>query len=109
LDGNVRKLLDKLEFADNLVVNTTGSSKVATEQNLPGFRTIAGTPDKPVNLGFADAAAQDFTLVKGSRLLQELPGFEPIPFDKIGLLKPRRGPHSPDAKSSPVTPNSRQE
>jgi hypothetical protein len=109
LDGNVRKLLDKLEFADNLVVNTTGSSKVATEQNLPGFRTIAGTPDKPVNLGFADAAAQDFTLVKGSRLLQELPGFEPIPFDKIGLLKPRRGSHSPDAKSSPVTPNSRQE
>ena len=87
-DGNVRKLIDRLEIADNLVVNTTGADDIATAQDLKsGFSTIAGTNSEPLDVGFVDAAAQDFSLRKNSRLRQELPDFEDIPFDRIGLVK----------------------
>jgi len=87
-DGDVRKLLDKFEIADNLVVNTTGATNgVAKADGVKGFASLAGTADKPVDLGFADAAAQNFALKKHARLLKELPSFEAIPFDQIGLYK----------------------
>ncbi|MDR2849873.1 MAG: right-handed parallel beta-helix repeat-containing protein [Verrucomicrobiota bacterium] len=87
-DGNVKKLLDKFELADNLVVNTSGATNgVATVPGMKGFAALAGAPDAPLDLGFADRKNGDFTLRKGARLLKELPAFEPIPFDKIGLYK----------------------
>ncbi len=87
-DGNVKKLLDKFEIADNLAVNTTGATNgVAKAVDIKGFANVAGTKDEPVALGFADVASQDFTLRKGARLLKELPSFEKIPFEKIGLFK----------------------
>jgi len=85
-DGNVKKLIDKLEIADNLVINTTGAENIATAGELKGFALIKGTPDKPVDVGFTDAAAHNFHLRKDSRLKQELPTFEDIPFDRIGLV-----------------------
>ena len=87
-DGNVKKLIDKFEIADNLVINTTGTTNVLSAAETPaGFASLAGTSDKPLDPGFADRATGDFTLRKGARLLKELPAFEPIPFDKIGLYK----------------------
>ena len=54
---------------------------------IKGFTCLAGTADNPIDLGFTDRAAGDLTLRRGARLLKELPVFEPIPFDKIGLYK----------------------
>jgi hypothetical protein len=86
-DGNVRKLLDKFEIADNLAVNTSGATNVVAAKDVKGFADLAGTPDAPLDLGFADRAKGEFSLRRGARLLKELPAFEPIPFDKIGLYK----------------------
>ena len=52
------KYLDRVEFSDNL-------------DNI----------DDP---GFVDAAKKDFRLREGSAVLK-LPGWEPIPFERIGL------------------------
>ena len=35
--------------------------------------------------GFVDMARMDFRLKPGAQLLKDLPGFKPIPFEKIGL------------------------
>ena len=87
-DGNVKKLLDKFEIADNLAVNTAGATNgVAVTKELKGFVNLVGTAAEPVDLGFEDRAAQDFTLGKKARLLKEVPSFERIPFDRIGLYK----------------------
>jgi hypothetical protein len=87
-DGNVKKLLGKLEIADNLAVNTVGATNgVAMAKDIQGFANLSGTKEEPIVLGFADAAAHDFTLRKSARLLKEVPSFERIPFDKIGLYK----------------------
>ena len=86
-DGNVKKLLDKLEIADNLAVNTRGLKTVAAAPACKGFARLSGTVEEPIDLGFKDMKKADFGLRKGARLLQELPSFEPIPVDKIGLFK----------------------
>ena len=41
------------------------------------------------DLGFRDVARGDYTLLPDSPVFKALPGFEPIPFDKIGLLTAR--------------------
>lgn len=87
-DGNVIKLLDKFEMADNLIVSTLGAAAGMSPANdLKGWARVAGTKDEPVVLGFADPAAGDFTLRKNARLLKEMPSFEPIPFQRIGLYQ----------------------
>ena len=86
-DGNVKKLLDKFELADNLVVNTSGATNIVMAGDMRGFTDISGTADAPLDLGFANREKGDFSLRKGARLLKELPAFDPIPFDKIGLYK----------------------
>jgi hypothetical protein len=87
-DGNVKKLLDKFEIAENLAVNTAGATNgIAKAVELKGFANLAGTKGAPVELGFADAAAGNFALRRNARLLKEVPAFEKIPFEKIGLYK----------------------
>ena len=87
-DGNVKKLIDKLEIADNLAVNTAGATNgIAKAVEYKGFTNLFGTPGEPVDLGFKDAAAGNFALRREARLLKELPSFQPIPFEKIGLYK----------------------
>ncbi len=87
-DGNVMKLLDKFEIAENLAVNTTGATNgTARAVQMKGFTNLAGTKDTPVDLGFRSVAAQDFSLRWRARLRKELPTFEEIPFEKIGLHK----------------------
>ena len=40
--------------------------------------------------GFRDLHGKDFRLVPDAELYRKIPGFKPIPFEKIGLLTPRR-------------------
>jgi hypothetical protein len=85
-DGNVLKLLDQFVMTDNLIVDTHGTTPGgATDPK--GWTRVAGTPDAPLVPGFADEAGHDFTLRKDARLLKELPGFEAIPFHRIGLYQ----------------------
>ena len=41
--------------------------------------------------GFRDLRGKDFRLVPDAELYRKIPGFKPIPFERIGLLTPRRG------------------
>lgn len=87
-DGNVRKLLDKFEIADNLAVNTTGAVKdMAKPVEFKGFANLAGTTDKPIDLGLDDVAAQGFSVRWQAWIHKELPSFEMIPFENIGLYR----------------------
>ncbi len=84
-DGNVRKLLDQLEIADNLAVNTTAGTGKAKPVQFKGFTNLAGTAEKPISLRFDSAAAQSVWPRWRAWLKKELPSFEEIPFEKIGL------------------------
>ena len=87
-DGNVKKLLDKLDIAGNLAVNTTGATNgLAKAVSYPGFTNLSGTPEKPVDLPRADLLARDSSSRWRAWLQQEMPSFETIPFEKIGLQK----------------------
>ena len=87
-DGNVKKLLDKLDIAENLAVNTTGATNgLAQAVPYQGFTNLSGTQEKPVDLPRADLLARDSFTRWQAWLQKELPSFEPIPFEKIGLQK----------------------
>jgi hypothetical protein len=87
-DGKVKKLLDKFEIVDNLAVNTRGAAKgIAKAVELKGFKNLAGTADQPIPLRAEDLTPQAFVKQWGAWLRRELPSFEPIPFEKIGLYK----------------------
>jgi len=86
-DGNTRKILDRLDVAENLAVNTTGTNIVAKPPGIKGFANLTGTTAQPIVPGFKNLSVGDLSLNKDSRLLKELPTFEKIPFEKIGLLK----------------------
>ena len=72
------KALSNLVMRANLVVSTTGKVKAKLDKRpsvQAGFRMLTGTPENPVDLGFADAANGDFRLKDGARLRWELPSF----------------------------------
>ena len=85
-DSNVKKLLDKLDIAQNLAINSFGTSHVVMAGGLKGFHDLAGTPAAPVDPGFKNRAAGDFALSANARLLKAAPAFKPIPAERIGLL-----------------------
>lgn len=102
LNGLLHKLVpsNRVHVVNNLYVRKTGKGK---NSGWPreGVRTLDGTEDNPIDLGFVDLPEfkwsderysyydekGDFNLKPGARLLKELPGFAPIPWDKIGLYK----------------------
>lgn len=86
-DGNVRKLLDKLDIADNLVVDATGALAGAKPLEFKGFTTLAGTQDQPLDLGLDRVAEEGFSTAWQAWIGKDLPAFEPIPFEKIGLYR----------------------
>jgi hypothetical protein len=87
-DGNVKKLLDKLEIADNLAVNTSGAAKgVAPRVRIKGFTNLSGTQDKTIDLRTKDLTASSLALHWYPWLKKELPSFEAIPFERIGLYR----------------------
>ncbi|WP_218934218.1 right-handed parallel beta-helix repeat-containing protein [Rosistilla ulvae] len=86
--GGVMKLLDKLDIADNLAVNTTGAAKgIASTKDIQGFTNIAGSTENPVQVGGSELSDGSFTRLKDARLTEALSSFEEIPFDKIGLFQ----------------------
>jgi parallel beta-helix repeat protein len=82
-DANVKKLVNKIDLADNLSVNTTGTAKNLSV-GIPGFISMSGSETDPIALGFGKGAKPNF-----SRLAETFPSLEPIPFEAIGLLKKR--------------------
>ena len=87
-DGNVKKLIEKFEIADNLAVNTSGAAKgIAKPVEVKGFTNRAGAQDKPIDLGLDGRAAPDFSARWQAWIQKELPAFETIPFEKIGLYQ----------------------
>lgn len=87
LDTEVQTILDRLQIASNLVINTTGSASLAKPPGYPGFAYLSGTPKNPVDVGFENANLGDYALRQDALLLQKLPSFRPIPFDRIGLYR----------------------
>jgi hypothetical protein len=83
-DGNVRKLLDKFEIDENVVVQTTEKGK---EAGVRGFTNIAGTSDRPLDVKFRNPRARDSFSHLQAWIQQQLPSFEIIPMEQIGLYQ----------------------
>ena len=84
LDGRATECLERMApIAGNLVINTVGTNGVKTAKVdariAGGFRVVEGTPERPFDAGFADAAGGDFTLRPDAWLLKEMPAFRPLP------------------------------
>ncbi|WP_338877351.1 right-handed parallel beta-helix repeat-containing protein (plasmid) [Spirosoma sp. SC4-14] len=62
-------------------VEMLNGKEVKTDESLASGKNIA----YETNPGFADLNRFDFSLKPDAQLLKDLPGFKPIPFDKIGL------------------------
>lgn len=87
-DGHVKKLLDKFEIADNLAVHTIEAQKdLAPAAKIKGFANLSGTRDKPIDLPLDDPTRPGSASRYNAWIQKELPSFEPIPFEKIGLYK----------------------
>jgi len=72
------KALSNLVMRANLVVSTTGEVQAKLDKRpfvRAGFRTLDGTREQPIDLGFIDAAHGDFRLRPDARLKKELPFF----------------------------------
>ena len=85
----------------NLAVRTTGKTRPGDNRGvwyLGGVRVLDGEKDAPIDLGFIDVPKLekktkrrfawkkgDFNLKPDALLFREMPQFQPIPFDKIGL------------------------
>jgi len=86
-DKNVMSLMDKFEIENNLVIFTASTNKIPLKAGVPGFTTLNGTPEDPIDLGFKDLDAGNFNLRWWAKLPKIAPDFKEIPFDKIGLYK----------------------
>lgn len=92
---------NRVVVADNVYVRVRGAGKGTGWPREGGFITLDGTADKPLDLGFVDLPGfrwsdeeysyfydlGNFNLKKGSLLQKTIPGFVPIPWDKIGLYR----------------------
>jgi hypothetical protein len=73
-------------FADNLIIGgPTSPTKLIGGQ----YATITERDNYrcTTNPGFIDAAHENFTLLPNSEVFKKIKGFEPVPFDKMGLYK----------------------
>lgn len=87
-DGNVKKLLDKFEIADNLAVSTTQPPDgTAKPVEVKGFTNLSDAKDKPLDLGLDGALSQRSFSRLQAWIRGKLPSFETIPLEKIGLYQ----------------------
>jgi len=85
-DSDVEKLLDKLDIAGNVAVNTTGATEGMAKAVLyHGFTNFAGSKEKHINLPREDLLEPGSFSRWRAWLQKETPSFETIPFEKIGL------------------------
>ncbi|TWT60450.1 right-handed parallel beta-helix repeat-containing protein [Rubinisphaera italica] len=83
-DGNVKKLLDKFEIVDNLAVSTNGEAQVS---EVKGFTDISGSKEKPIELGDDSLTARESLTLMQAWIQIQIPTFETIPIENIGLYK----------------------
>lgn len=81
-DGNVKKLLDRFEIAENLVVNSNGT---AQGTGIEGFANLAGTADRPICLDRGALTSASFASSWVAWIQKQVPSFAPIPLPEIGL------------------------
>ena len=79
----------RTKFERNLVVMQSGDpiqSKLARERQADtGLLQMADNFVTATDPGFVNATQGDYTLKPDSVVFQKIPGFEPVPFGKIGL------------------------
>ncbi len=75
----------------NIGVNSSVNSKllIISEEAKPYVTTENNLDLSSSQAGFIDGEEQDFRLKESSMIFQSLPGFQPIPFEKIGLQEPK--------------------
>ena len=77
-----------MQIAENLAVNTTGAvAGRAKPVEFQGFVNRAGTAERPLDLGLDAVAEQGFSRRWQARIQQELPSFQTIPWEHIGLVQ----------------------
>jgi hypothetical protein len=76
-------------FARNLVVLQRGAlvaNKLSSaSRDLDGILHVADNLVTASDPGFVNAAARNYTLRPDAEAFQKIPGFQPIPFERIGL------------------------
>ncbi|NQT36167.1 MAG: right-handed parallel beta-helix repeat-containing protein [Planctomycetes bacterium] len=67
------------------IIHASGPMRLAPE--VIGMGTVADNPAMDEDPGFQDAAKLDFRLRDDAAVLKGLPGFQKIPFERIGLYR----------------------
>jgi hypothetical protein len=112
--GLAARLADRPElplrtrFERNLIVIPTGDAiqnKVSrANRDNPEILLTADNWVTPTDPGFVNAPAGDFTLRPDSEAFKRIPGFKPIPFEKIGLQPDAYRPVVPPRPAFKGTP-----
>jgi len=88
---NRPELPHRVMFKDNLVVIQKGeavNNKMSKAgKAVPGLLEIQGNWVTAEDPGFTDIANGDLTLREDAAVFRNIPGFEPIPFREIGLMR----------------------
>lgn len=88
---NRPELPHRVRFKDNLVVIQRGepvNNKMSKDgKAVPGLLEIQGNLITAEDPGFKDVANGDLTLREDAAVFRNIPGFEPIPFREIGLMR----------------------
>ena len=93
--------LERLHSEGNVYMRLKGGEKEVKFWDLGGFKLVDGTPETPLDPGFVDLPPEeltpdknhfvfrkgDFNLKPDSLVMKEIPGWQPIPWDKIGPYK----------------------
>lgn len=77
---------------NNLIVRCGGMNLAKEAQELSTIADNLATEDDP---GFVDAARLNFALKPDATVFKQLPGFKPIPFERIGPLLDAHRKHMP--------------
>lgn len=79
----------RTKFIGNLIVSKnpapTMNKMSAASQAIDGILEERDNLTVAEDPGFVDAAARDYRLKPESEVFSKIPGFEPIPFEKVGL------------------------
>ena len=84
-DSDVVKLRHKLDIGENFAVKTGTTNGKAKTVRYQGFANFPGSSEKPIDLPREDLLEHSSFSRWRAWLQKEMPFFETIPFEKIGL------------------------
>ena len=94
----------RTKFTKNLIVIQSGEAlnlKMKKENNVnPALFESSGNYITAADPGFMDVANGNLALKPDSEVFKKIPGFKPIPFEKIGLFKDDYRRELPDASAT---------